>query len=44
MQEGQNGPRPDRNGTVINVVRQLSKEDFGPTAVNVASDGTISAQ
>ena len=43
IQQGQDGPRPDRNNTVINVVRQLSKEDFGPTAVNVAADGTISA-
>ena len=43
IQEGQNGPRPDKNGTVINVVRQLSKEDFGATAVNVSADGTISA-
>jgi hypothetical protein len=41
MQEGQNGPRPDKNGTVINVVRQLSKEDFGPTAAKISSDGTI---
>jgi hypothetical protein len=31
------------NGTVIGVVRQLSKEDFGPTAIKVAVDGTISA-
>jgi hypothetical protein len=43
IQEGQLGPRLDKNGTVINVVRQLSREDFGATAVNVASDGTISA-
>jgi hypothetical protein len=43
MQEGQNGPRPDKSSTVVNVVRQLSKEDFGATAVNVAADGTISA-
>jgi hypothetical protein len=43
IQQGQDGPRPDRNNTVINVVRQLSKEDFGPTAVQVAADGTISA-
>ncbi|MCA1850144.1 MAG: CapA family protein [Acidobacteria bacterium] len=43
IQEGQNGPRPDKNGTAINVVRQLSKEDFGATAVNVAADGTILA-
>lgn len=43
IQQGQDGPRPDKNSTVISVVRQLSKEDFGPTAVNVAADGTISA-
>lgn len=43
IQEGQNGPRPDKNNTVINVIRQLSKEDFGATAVNVSADGTISA-
>jgi hypothetical protein len=43
IQEGQSGPRPDKNNTVINVVRQLSKEDFGATAVNVSADGTISA-
>jgi hypothetical protein len=43
IQEGQNGPRPDKNNTVIGVVRQLSKDDFGATAVKVAADGTISA-
>jgi hypothetical protein len=43
MQEGQSGPRPDMKGTVINVVRQLSKDDFGSSAVNVSTDGTISA-
>lgn len=43
IQEGQSGPRLDKNKTVINVVRQLSKEDFGATAVNVSSDGIISA-
>jgi poly-gamma-glutamate capsule biosynthesis protein CapA/YwtB (metallophosphatase superfamily) len=43
VQEGQNGPRLDKNGAVLNVVRQLSKEDFGATAINVAADGTISA-
>lgn len=42
IQDGQLGPRPDKNNTVINVVRQLSKEDFGATAVNVSADGTIS--
>ena len=43
IQEGQNGPRPDPRGTVINVMRELSKEDFGPTAVNIAQDGTVTA-
>ncbi|HEX8845012.1 MAG TPA: CapA family protein [Pyrinomonadaceae bacterium] len=43
MQQGQSGPRLDKNGTAVNVIRQLSKDDFGPTAVNVAADGTISA-
>lgn len=43
IQQGQDGPRPDKNNTVIGVVRQLSKEDFGATAVQVAADGTISA-
>lgn len=43
MQDGQNGPRPDPKGTVINVIRQLSKEDFGPTAANISQDGTIYA-
>ena len=43
IQEGQNGPRPNTNGAVLGVVRQLSKEDFGATAVKVDVDGTISA-
>jgi poly-gamma-glutamate capsule biosynthesis protein CapA/YwtB (metallophosphatase superfamily) len=43
IQQGQSGPRPDKNGTAINVIRQLSKDDFGATAVNVSADGTISA-
>jgi hypothetical protein len=43
VQEGQDGPRPDMKGTVIDVIRQLSKDDFGATAVKVAVDGTISA-
>ena len=43
IQQGQDGPRPDQNGTVLGVLRQLSKDDFGPTGVNVAADGTISA-
>jgi hypothetical protein len=43
VQQGQSGPRLDKNGAATNVIRQLSQEDFGPTAVNVAADGTISA-
>lgn len=43
VQQGQSGPRVDKNGAATNVIRQLSQEDFGPTAVNVAADGTISA-
>ncbi len=43
IQQGQDGPRPDKNGTIFGVVRQLSKDDFGPTAVSVAADGTLSA-
>jgi hypothetical protein len=42
-QEGQSGPRLDKNGEVIAVVRQLSNADFGATAVKVSPDGTISA-
>ncbi|HUQ32566.1 MAG TPA: CapA family protein [Pyrinomonadaceae bacterium] len=43
LQEGQSGPRPDKNGTATNVIRQLSKDDFGPTAVKITEDGTISS-
>lgn len=43
IQVGQSGPRLDKNGGAINVIRQLSKDDFPGTAVNVAADGTISA-
>lgn len=42
-QEGQSGPRLDKDGEVIRVVRQLSATDFGPTAVKVSDDGTINA-
>jgi poly-gamma-glutamate capsule biosynthesis protein CapA/YwtB (metallophosphatase superfamily) len=40
-QEKPGGPRLDPAGTVIDVVRRLSQEDFGPSAVQVAGDGTI---
>jgi poly-gamma-glutamate capsule biosynthesis protein CapA/YwtB (metallophosphatase superfamily) len=43
VQVGQSGPRVDKNGAAINVIRQLSKDDFPSSAVNIAADGTISA-
>jgi hypothetical protein len=41
-QERPGGPRLDPTGAVIGVVRKLSQEDFGPTAVRVADDGSLS--
>jgi hypothetical protein len=41
-QERPGGPRRDPAGTVIPVVRRLSAEDFGETAVRVGDDGAIS--
>jgi poly-gamma-glutamate capsule biosynthesis protein CapA/YwtB (metallophosphatase superfamily) len=35
------GPRWDPQGTVIPILRQLSQDDFGPTAPVIADDGTI---
>jgi poly-gamma-glutamate capsule biosynthesis protein CapA/YwtB (metallophosphatase superfamily) len=35
------GPRLDPGGEVIGKVRRLSREDFGPSAVLVADDGTL---
>ncbi|HKS26706.1 MAG TPA: CapA family protein [Pyrinomonadaceae bacterium] len=43
IQVGQSGPRPDKDGSVLSVLRQLSATDFGSTAVKVAEDGTITA-
>jgi hypothetical protein len=40
-QERPGGPRHDPSGAVIRVVRELSTEDFGPTAVRVAEDGAL---
>lgn len=37
------GPRLDKYRTIIPIVRQLSQDDFGATAVKVADDGTLSA-
>jgi len=35
------GPRPDPAGEVVERIRRLSEEDFGPSAVQVAPDGTL---
>jgi hypothetical protein len=40
-QERPGGPRLDPAGAVIPVVRRLSEEDFGASAVRVADDGTL---
>jgi hypothetical protein len=40
-QERPGGPRLDPAGAVIPVVRRLSQEDFGASAVHVGDDGTI---
>jgi Bacterial capsule synthesis protein PGA_cap len=40
-QERPGGPHLDPTGEVIGVVRRLSREDFGATAVRVADDGAI---
>ena len=40
-QERPGGPRLDPSGAVIPVVRRLSQEDFGASAVRVSDDGTI---
>lgn len=40
-QERPGGPRLDPAGAVIPIVRRLSREDFGPTAVRVEDDGAI---
>jgi hypothetical protein len=42
-QERPGGPRLDPTGEVIRAVRDLSKADFGPGAVEVGEDGTLSA-
>lgn len=42
IQHEQNGPRPDANATVIPLIRQLSNNDFGSSAVKISNDGMIS--
>lgn len=43
IQVGQSGPRQDKAATVLPVLRQLSITDFGATAAQVGTDGTITA-
>lgn len=40
-QDRPGGPRFDPSGEVIRVVRQLSIDDFGPSAVRVEEDGSL---
>jgi Bacterial capsule synthesis protein PGA_cap len=42
-QERPGGPHLDPRGEVIGVVRRLSAEDFGPSAVQVRDDGALEA-
>jgi Bacterial capsule synthesis protein PGA_cap len=42
-QERPGGPRLDPSGGIIPVVRRLSQEDFGASAVRVGDDGTLAA-
>lgn len=39
----QSGPRQDKEGAVLDVLRQLSATDFGASAVKIADDGTLTA-
>jgi poly-gamma-glutamate capsule biosynthesis protein CapA/YwtB (metallophosphatase superfamily) len=41
-QEKPGGPHLDPSGAIVPLVRRLSQEDFGASAVHVADDGTIS--
>lgn len=42
-QSSPGGPRLDKKKEVIPLLKKLSKEDFGATAIRVADDGTLSA-
>ena len=42
-QEGKGVPVPDEQGRAIDLVRQLSQQDFPGTAVQVAQDGSLAA-
>ncbi len=41
IQEGRGVPRPDPHGRAIDLLRQLSAQDFPGTAVQLAKDGTF---
>jgi hypothetical protein len=41
IQEPQRGPRPDPGAAAIGLVRQLSDDDFGPTAARITDAGEI---
>ncbi|MCB9765925.1 MAG: CapA family protein [Alphaproteobacteria bacterium] len=41
LQEGEGVPAPDPEGQAIDLIRQLSAEDFPETGVKVAKDGSI---
>jgi hypothetical protein len=43
LQTKPGGPRLDTYRTVVPVIRQLSMDDFGTSAIRVSDDGTISA-
>jgi len=43
VQEKPGGPRWDPTGALIPVVRQLSREDFGAAAPEIADDGAVAA-
>ena len=42
LKEGQDGPYKDKAGAIIPIVRQLSRDDFGASAVKIGDDGAIS--
>ncbi|MBX2797250.1 MAG: CapA family protein [Myxococcales bacterium] len=43
-QVGEGVPRADADNTAVNLVRQLSEEDFGDSAPVIAQDGTFTAR
>ena len=43
VQRPREGPAPDAAGAALELVRQLSREDFGPAAADISEYGEISA-